>query len=344
MKKRVWQNNKWISVFVAGCFAVGGMSLGGCKNGGGKTADADETPATTEKQAPAVPVPDFNADSAYAFAAAQCAFGPRVPESPMHKKCGDWLVTKLKSFGWTVVEQTARVPNKQGRDMNIRNIIATLNPTAQPRLMLSAHWDTRPVSDEDEKDTNKPIDGANDGASGVAVLLEIARQFGAKPPGVGVEICLWDAEDGGATSVRESWCIGSQHWAATPHVPGYKAKFGINLDMVGAQNATFPQETYSIRGAGAQTMQIWQTAHELGYGANFPFQKLGEIIDDHFFVNKIAGIPYVDIIHLDVTRGGGFFPHWHTLGDKMDKLDRQTLKAVGQTVMTVVCRENVQPQ
>lgn len=304
---------------------------------------------TTETNVPAastVPIPEFNADSAYAYAVAQCKFGPRVPGSPAHKQCGNWLVSQLKSFGWEVIEQQATVPNNQGGQIGIRNIIASIKPDAGKRIMLSAHWDSRPIADADPdpKNANKAIDGANDGASGVAVLLELARVLSKNPPTVGVDICFWDAEDGGTSSVQESWCLGSQYWAQNPHKPGYKAIYGINLDMVGAKDATFPQEAYSVRGGGQLTMRIWQTAHELGYGANFPYQQKGQIIDDHYFINKIAGIPYVDIIHLSLTpdeSNSGFFPHWHTVEDKIDKLSPATLKAVGRTVLAVVVRETV---
>ncbi len=286
------------------------------------------------------PAADFHPDSAYAFLVAQTAFGPRIPGTAAHKKCGDYIVATLKRFGAEVREQIASRPGLGGKPVPIRNIIGTFNAEAAKRVMLSAHWDTRPRADADAENPNAAFDGANDGASGVAVLLEIARQLQLRPPQIGVDLFFWDAEDGGESGDDASWCLGSQHWAENPHVPGYKALFNVNFDMVGAQGATFPQEANSLQFAPEVVQTLWRTAHELGFGAFFPFVPHSPIVDDHYFIAKKAGIPAVDVIHLNVEKGG-FFPHWHTRGDSPDKIDKTTLEVVGKTALTLVYR--VQP-
>jgi Zn-dependent M28 family amino/carboxypeptidase len=280
---------------------------------------------------------NFDRDSAFAFLKAQIRFGPRIPGTAAHKKCGDYLVATLKRFGAVVFEQIALRPGKNGVPVPIRNIIGAFNPDAVKRVMLSAHWDTRPVADADPDAPDRPFDGANDGASGVAVLLELARQMQMRPPPVGVDLFFWDAEDGGESGDDQSWCLGSQHWAEQPHRPGYKALFNVNFDMVGAKGATFPQEANSLQFAPDIVQHFWRTAHELGYGAFFPFVPHSPIVDDHYFIAKKAGIPAIDVIHLDVEKGG-FFPHWHTRQDTPDKIDPATLEAVGKTALTLVYR------
>jgi Zn-dependent M28 family amino/carboxypeptidase len=289
-------------------------------------------------------VASFDADSALAFAQAQVAFGPRVPNTPAHTRCADYLAGTLNRFGAKTSIQQAQIPDANGKSITIKNIIGAINPDAPNRILLSAHWDTRPIADEDSIRTKEPIEGANDGASGVAVLLEIARQLQAKPlpANIGVDIIFWDAEDGGKESVQDSWCLGSQYWGKNPHIAGYKARYAINLDMVGAKRAIFPQEGHSRKTAPDVLAKIWQTAHQLGHGAYFQFVQYGGVTDDHYYINKLTGIPAVDIIHCDPIEGG-FFPHWHTHGDTMDKLDRATLYAVGQTVLTVLYNESPQP-
>jgi Zn-dependent M28 family amino/carboxypeptidase len=284
--------------------------------------------------------PELNADSAYGFVARQCSFGPRVPGSEAHRKCGDWLVATFRRFGARVVENTGTIKNHVGTLQPVRNIIASYNPEAPQRVLLSAHWDSRPQADADSVNKSNPVMGANDAASGVAVLLEIARVLHQNPglATLGIDLILWDAEDGGVNGQDDSWCLGSQFWAANRHVPGYQALWGINLDMVGARGATFPQEQNSVTFAPELVNRVWKTAHQLGYGNYFIFTTRGPILDDHVYVTRNAGIPCIDIIHLNVDERAGhsFFPHWHTNHDVLDHIDGQVLKAVGQTVLQVV--------
>lgn len=282
----------------------------------------------------------FDADSAYRYAAAQVAFGPRVPGSEAHSRCAEYLENTLSRFADTVITQRGSMTAYDGSQMPVRNIIAALNADVKRRVMLSAHYDTRPWADQDA-DSGKwhtPIDGANDGASGVAVLLEIARQLNAMHTDLGVDIVLWDAEDGGTPQFDEhgrhdSWCLGSQYWAKHKHKAGYEAQCGILLDMVGAEDARFLLEQHSRQYAGSIMKSIWQTARRLGYGDIFVEQNAYPLVDDHYYLN-LAGIPTVDIIHYDNQRG--FPAQWHTTKDNMDHISPLTLGAVGHTVLDYI--------
>lgn len=291
--------------------------------------------------------PDFNADSAYRFVERQVAYGPRVPGSTAHSECGDYLAAKLAAFGAQVVEQRADVTHYDGRSLPIRNIIGRYNPESKKRILLFAHWDSRPFADEEagEERQRQPITGADDGASGVGVLLEIARQLQQQPVTVGVDIIFFDLEDWGQPSFNtrqvegDWWCVGSRYWSENPHVEDYKADYGILFDMVGSANATFLREDYSAEYAPGVVEKVWSTAHKLGYGNYFPSQRGGYITDDHLPVNRQHRAPSIDIINLKRDSQTGFAAHWHTLTDDMRHIDRNTLKAAGQTVMEVIYLE-----
>lgn len=278
--------------------------------------------------------PNFNADSAYYYVKTQVDFGPRVTGSEASKKCGDWMVKELKKYTDNVIEQKT-VITFEGRMMNVRNIIAEINPKAGKRILLSAHWDSRDRADKDAVNVNQAILGANDGGSGVGVLLEIARIVKTNPANVGIDIVLFDAEDLG-NNQPNTYCLGSQYWSAHLHRPNYKADYGINLDMVGAGNAFFGWEGNSLEYAKPILEKVWGTAANLGYGKYFNYVQVGGIDDDHLYVNH-AGIPTIDVLHFDAT---GHFPeHHHTHRDNMNVIDRNTLKAVGQTLLEVIYTE-----
>ena len=291
--------------------------------------------------------PDFDSDSAYLFINEQVDFGPRVPNSASHLACGNYLVSKLKEFGAQITEQKMTLKTYDGISLNARNIIGVYNPEIKKRILLFAHWDSRPFSDQDVNTINRtqPILGANDGASGVGVLLEIARQLKQFPVSVGVDIIFFDAEDWGQPSYDtkqvpgEWWCLGSQYWAKNPHTPNYRADLGILLDMVGASNATFQKEGYSVQYASNITEKVWKLASRLGY-RNYFIDKLGGFItDDHVPVNQMHRAPSIDIIHTSEASQHGFGDYWHTHKDNMNIIDKSTLKAVGQTVMEVIYTE-----
>jgi hypothetical protein len=326
-------------ILISGLFAF--FSLSSC----GGNGHSQQTAGKAKTSMQDVRIPNFNAESAYAYTAAQTAFGPRVPGTKAHDACARWIVNKLKSFADTVVVQPFRARTYDGVLRSGENIIGSFYPDYQNRVLLMAHWDSRPFSDQDPDKANwkKPIMAANDGASGVGTLLEMARQFHLHHPNVGVDIVFFDLEDWGPPAFlhvqgkEDSWALGAQYWAKQAKASGYSATFGVLLDMVGAKNATFLKEYYSRQYARYYVKLIWRTAQGLGYDNYFPNRDGYPIDDDHLYVNKIAGIPSVDIIQLDPdSPNGTFWKYWHTQGDTLDKIDKQTLKAVGQVLLTVI--------
>lgn len=330
------------------------LALSACKD---KPSQSDNTQATDQPAMAAAPA--FNADSAYAYTERQVQFGPRVPNTAAHQRGGDYLAAKLRQFGCEVTEQKFATTTWDGKTLNARNIVGSINPQAAKRILLAAHWDSRPVADNDPDaaDQIKPVLAANDGASGVAVLLEVARtiQQAQMKPNVGVDIVFFDAEDWGNSEKAGDdtkdgltlngqpvnfggFCLGSRYWAKTPHKSGYSAYYGILLDMVGAKGATFSREGYSQQLAPSVVNTVWQTASRAGYSQYFVDAAGSAITDDHLAPNLAAKIPMIDIIHTNVGTGG-FFPAWHTADDTMANIDRGTLKAVGQTLMQVLYNE-----
>ncbi len=284
-------------------------------------------------------VPEFNSDSAYNFIDKQVSFGPRVPNTPSHDSCGEWLIGQLKRFGWEVSVQRSTVKAYDGTQLKMKNIIGSHDPSNKQRLLLCAHWDTRPFADEDFQDVDQPILGANDGASGVGVLLEIARHVGLTDPNIGIDIILFDTEDYGKSNVNNSFCLGSQYWAKHPHKGNYRAKYGILLDMVGASNATFAMEGTSMAYAPKVMRKIWDIGNQIGYSKHFIFKKTQALTDDHYYINELIGIKTIDIIQYDASTRSKFGSYWHTHQDNMDIIDKATLKAVGHTILTVIFYE-----
>ncbi len=277
--------------------------------------------------------------------------GARIPGSDEHAACGDWLVTKLAQYGAQVHNQYGTMLNYAGEQQPLRNIVAFFEGTTQHAILLCAHWDSRPWSDEEPlyEDRFVPVLGANDGASGVGVIIEILRQLSIlKAEGQFVpslQIVFFDCEDMGTPShytgkEREhTWCLGSQYWAQEfkSQEPKFKILYGILLDMVGDPSATFPREYFSVNYAGNYVEQIWRTANKLGYNRYFVNQPAYPITDDHYYVNTLAGIPCVDIIDYKPNNGTGFAEWWHTQNDDMRNINKQTLQAVGETVITTIC-------
>ncbi len=286
-----------------------------------------------------VQVPAFNADSAYFYVQEQVDFGPRIPNSTAHRQAGDKIIERLKAYGANVKVQEFEATAYDGTGLQLRNIMGSFNPQARKRILLATHWDTRPWASKDPDDPQAPFDGANDGASGVGVLLEIARQLAAgQPPEVGVDLLFFDGEDWGEEGGNnfDSWCLGSQYWAK--HKGNYAAYYGILLDMVGGKNARFPWEGYSRKMAKNILRKVWTQAADLGYSRYFVPRKEGAITDDHYYVNTIAKIPMIDILHWEPE--AGYFGTWHhTRQDNMAIIDKNTLKAVGQTLLHVVYYE-----
>ena len=309
-----------------------------------------ENPTTTNiENLPTINVPEFNSDSSYYFIEKQVSFGPRVPNSIAHQNCLVYLEDKLKYYGANVVIQESEVERYDGETLKMKNIIGSFNESKKNRILLCAHWDSRYIADADSVRISEPIDGANDGASGVGVLLEIARQVGAQSPNVGIDIIFFDVEDqgeGGGQGNPTSWCLGSQYWSSNPHISDYQAKYGILLDMVGGPNALFIQEGYSIYYAPELVKEVWDYAIQEGFLDYFSFDQINDyaVLDDHTVINEITlsnnrHIPTIDIIEYDNSNDHRFNKFWHTHGDNMDNIDKQTLHAVGQTVLSFIYNE-----
>ena len=296
----------------------------------------------------------FNADSAYEFCAAQCSFGPRTMNSAAHEQCAQWIQQKFEQYGYQVTLQKADLKGYDGTLLKSTNIIATSPQTAvlpqqpTPRIFICAHWDSRPWADNDPDEANwrKPVMAANDGASGVAVMLELARMLQQNDSvRLAVDFICFDAEDWGVPQWEEdinsdSWALGAQYWAASDEAKSKTYQYAILLDMVGGQGAKFYREAYSMRYARNIVERVWQAASTAGYGSIFPYKDSGGVTDDHLPVNEKAGIPCIDIInHYPDCEQSSFGPTWHTVSDDMQHIDRNTLQAVGQTLVQLIYSE-----
>jgi glutaminyl-peptide cyclotransferase len=312
--------------------------IGSCKN---DQSSETAPPPKVEK----AKVPKFERDSAYAFIEKQLSFGPRVPNTEAHQQCKEWLVNTFERLGAKVIEQEFQAKAYTGDVLNGTNIIAQYKPAAQKRVLLAAHWDSRPFADSplSEERQKEPILGADDGGSGVAVILEVARQLQSHPIDLGVDLVLFDLEDYGDSEnhTPDSYALGSQYWSGNTHYSGKnKPRHAILLDMVGSKNARFPREYYSVQYARRTLDKVWSLAQKLGYSNYFVNENSGAISDDHFYVNTIANIPMIDIINRQPGTQTGFGEYWHTHNDDLDIIDKRTLRAVGQVMLAVIYREN----
>ena len=294
--------------------------------------------------------PEFCVDSAYSYIAKQCSFGPRTMNSVAHDSCAEWIAEKFEQLGAKVTFQDADLHLYDGTPVRSRNIIAQINPDAPVRVMICSHWDSRPWADNDNDSLkhHTPIDGANDGASGVAIMMEIARQVQLQGDTcrlqVGLDLVCFDAEDCGTPQFdddgedhEDTWCLGSQYWGEQRVSAGYCPRYGILLDMVGGGNSEFCKEALSLRYAPMVVDKVWNTAQLLGFGKYFKNENGGGVTDDHLQVNN-SGIPCIDIIGND-TESSHFPRTRHTINDNISHIDKPTLNAVGQTVMEVLWNE-----
>ncbi|MGP8217548.1 MAG: M28 family peptidase [Bacteroidia bacterium] len=337
--------NRYFSTFQTVVIALA-FFLEGCKNR--STPPTPSQAETTTVQAEQSPViPSFSADSAYKYTRQQVDFGPRIPGTKAHEKCLQYILAMLKKDSLTVTEQKSKTKTFTGKTFDFENIIASSQPNNPTRILICTHWDTRPFADADSINPSGTFDGADDGASGVAMQLELARHLkNAKIP-IGVDLVFFDIEDYGQDSylsadghypeMEDSWCLGSQYWAKNLP-PNYAPRFGILLDMVGGKNAVFPKEGTGMHFASDIVNKIWDIAAKLGYG-NYFTQDVGPpTTDDHLYINKIANIPTIDIVHYEITRQD--YPYWHHKhSDNMSIIDTTTMQVVGNTLMNVIYRE-----
>lgn len=278
--------------------------------------------------------PDFNAVRSFADLETQVAFGPRVPNSKAHRACANWLIRELKKTTPRVSAQRFESPWADST-LHMVNIIASYNLKAKKRIMLAAHWDSRPVADQDvASNHNKPIPGANDGASGVAVLLEIARLLKMQPPPIGVDIVLFDGEDWGAEGHNEDYFIGSRFFAK--NLKTYRPQYGILLDMVGDADLRLPVEYQSQQYAPQIVDKVWSAGAALGYKEFV--KRIGPAVNDDHIMMINAGVPFIDVIDFSY-KGKDGTNYWHTLQDTPDKCSPKSLKIVGQTLLKVIFDE-----
>lgn len=303
-----------------------------------------KAPSSADVAAPegetAIKAAEFCADSAYMYVSKQVDFGPRVPNSAAHRAASKWLASELQRHGAKVSLQNATLKAFDGTPLEACNILGSYNPDAAERVILLAHWDCRPWADNDPDEANhgKPVPGANDGASGVGVLLEIARQLGKEAPKIGVDILFVDAEDWGTANIEDSWALGARHYVANMPREIATPQCGVLLDMVGGKNAVFCREYFSQYYQPDLVNALWNMADALGYGSSFDNNVGGAITDDHLEFIRV-GIPVIDII--ETSPDGGFNPRWHTMADDMDGIDAATLGKVGTTVLTWLRSLNV---
>ncbi len=285
-------------------------------------------------------VPPFNVDSAFAMVEDQVQLGPRNPNSQGHKRAQQYYLEKLSRYAGAnnVFVQRFEQAGYEGDTLNLANIIAAFNTQSSDRIMLCAHWDTRPRAERADSDTSRAILGADDGASGTAVLLELARIFSENPPPIGVDIVLFDGEDYGREGDIDNYFLGSRYWSNNPPVQGYQPRFAILLDMVGGRGAEFPKEGYSMQYAPSLVSEIWRIADQKGYDTLFVDRKGATISDDHYITNTIANIPTIDIIRHTVGPNGQaeFAPYWHTHRDSLDIIDRDVMDAVGEVLTELI--------
>jgi hypothetical protein len=321
------------------------LLLSACESSQKNSAAEVEAPEAT------VNVPAFNASNAYVYIEQQVAFGARIPNTEPHQLTKAYLMEELEKAGAKVVTQEFTANTYDKEQWRLTNIIGSILPEKKKRILLAAHWDSRKMADKDSERKNEPIDGANDGASGVGVIIEILNAINTSTfkPEVGVDVIFFDGEDNGEPEGEASvpttttdgswWCLGSQHWSKNKHEANYSAYYGILFDMVGAANATFYIEGFSNQYAPSIVSKVWSTSEEIGFGNYFVSEEVPPITDDHYYVNKYAKIPMIDIIPHDPLSGQFFPDYHHTHQDNMDIISQETLKAVGQTVLRVIYKE-----
>jgi len=305
------------------------ISFAGCS----QKENKNPLPATkTEKREP-LKIPAFDGTNAIRYLTRQTDFGPRTPGSVAHDQCLLYLVSEMEKFAEAVNRQDFSHKGQDGKNIAMTNIISSFNLKATTRILLLAHWDSRPFADEDPEPRNrtKPVLGANDGASGIAVLMEIARHLKQQSPAVGIDMLFTDGEDYGKRGDNKNYLLGSRYFAKNIS-PGFKPAFGILIDMIGDAQLEIPKDQYSLRYAPEIVDLLWSKARELGI-YQFSDKLQGWVIDDHLPLNEI-GIKTVDLI--DFSYPDESNRYWHTVQDTPDKCSAESLEAVGKVILHII--------
>ena len=279
-------------------------------------------------------VPRFDEDHAFSYLVAQCDFGPRNPGSDGYYACLDYLITELdQSANEIILQDFSYQERRYNKQYNLQNIIARFNPDSEFQTVISAHWDTRPWADQEDlrQDRDQPIIGANDGASGVAILLELAKIMGENPPPIGVNLVFFDGEDLGVPGENSTYCQGSRFFAKNLPIP--RPDEAINLDMVGDKQLVLPIERYSLEYHPKLVRHLWDRAKDMGLDA-FIGRVDYAIYDDHIPLNEIAGIPSIDII--DFKYPNSYANFWHTMNDIPENCSEESLGQVGALMVDYI--------
>ena len=258
------------------------------------------------------------------------AFGPRIPNTEGHRRAGDWIIEQLQQRVDSVEVQEFTHVTSDGDTLQLRNFIGKIRPDAAERVLFLAHWDTRPFADKSTNMAQRrmPVPGANDGGSGVAILLGLADELQVEPPIFGVDLLFVDGEDYGDFGANRDVLLGSRHFAA--NLPeGYRPLFAVLFDMVGDANLSLEKEWNSVNRAPEVVDRVWRKANELGHGDTFRGSVGGAITDDHIPLLD-AGIRAIDVIQTPLP------PYHHTAEDTIDKLSARSLAIVGSVAVGLV--------
>jgi hypothetical protein len=275
---------------------------------------------------------EFNGQAAFGYVQQQMAFGPRIPGTAAHRATGDWLLSQLRTRADSVIIQEIRHVQRDARrgdTLRLRNFFARFQPAATERVLFLAHWDTRPHADQSQNlgQQRLPVPGANDGASGVAVLLGVADALKQRAPTLGVDLLFVDGEDFGNFADSTDVLIGSR-WFAAHQPPGYQPLFAVLFDMVGDKDLQIYQEGNSLAVAPEVVQRVWQAAADLGYARVFVPSARHTLTDDHVSLQR-AGIHAIDVVDFD-------YPFWHTTEDTLDKVSAASLQIVGDVAVALV--------
>ncbi|HTC23597.1 MAG TPA: M28 family peptidase [Gemmatimonadales bacterium] len=281
---------------------------------------------------PAPPPRKFDGPAAFEYLKTQVAFGPRIPRTPAHERMAQWLDSLLRQRADTLIVQSWTHVTAKGDSLPLRNFVARFNPRAQTRILFLAHWDTRPRSDgPNAKNPKAPVPGANDGASGVAVLLGVADVLKRQPPAVGVDLLFDDGEDYGDFNEQPNdVLIGARYFAA--HLPpGPLPKYAVLFDLVADRDLQIYQEGNSLTGAPEIVNLVWSVAKKVGHQDVFLDSPKHTLTDDHVELQKV-GIKAIDVVDFD-------YPSWHTPDDTIDKVSAASLQVVGDVALALVRQE-----